>query len=115
MEIKVTVNGIEFIADLLNNKTAEEFTKMLPLSFEMEELNGNEKCRYLSKKLPAESETVGRIEEGDRMLFGASCLVLFYKSFDTTYSYTRIGKIRNTEGLEKAAGKWDAAVSFKVM
>lgn len=112
MDIKVIVNGTEFIAELFDNRTSEEFRKLLPLRFEMEELNGNEKCRYLSKKLPADSESVGNIEAGDIMLFGTSCLVLFYRSFSTTYSYTRIGRIRNTEGLEKAAGKWDAEISF---
>ena len=47
------------------------------------------------------------------MLFGKSCLVIFYKSFETPYSYTRIGKILNPDGLEKAAGSWDAEVSFR--
>ncbi len=112
MNIKVTVNGKEFAAEIYDSKAGKAFCAMLPLSFEMEELNGNEKCRYLSKKLPASPEAVGRIECGDIMLFGPSCLVVFYDSFDTTYSYTRIGRILNPEGLKKAAGKWDAEISF---
>ena len=67
----------------------------------------------LSKKLTEESKKVGKIEKGDIMLFGKSCLVIFYKSFETPYSYTRIGKILNPDGLEKAAGSWDAEVSFR--
>lgn len=111
--MKVIINGKEFTAELSETKAAAEFSELLPLTFEMEELNGNEKCRYLSKKLTEESKKVGKIEKGDIMLFGKSCLVIFYKSFETPYSYTRIGKILNPDGLEKAAGSWDAEVSFK--
>lgn len=111
--MKVIINGKEFTAELSETKAATEFSELLPLTFEMEELNGNEKCRYLSKKFTEESKKVGKIEKGDIMLFGKSCLVIFYKSFETPYSYTRIGKILNPDGLEKAAGSWDAEVSFR--
>lgn len=113
MKIIATINGKEYTATLADTKAAEEFKEMLPLTFEMEEQNGNEKCRYLSKKLTQTSENVKEIEAGDIMLFGPSCLVIFYKSFSTTYSYTRIGKIDNPENIDKAAGKWDAEVSFR--
>ena len=33
------------------------------------------------------------------MLFDNSCLVIFYKSFDTPYSYTKIGHIDNLPNL----------------
>ena len=41
------------------------------------------------------------IEAGDIMLFGNNCLVVFYKSFNSSYSYTKIGHIENLEELEK--------------
>ena len=113
MDIIVTINGKTFPAEIHDTAAGRAFMDMLPLSFEMEELNGNEKCRYLSKKLTQTSENVKEIEAGDIMLFGPSCLVVFYKSFSTTYSYTRIGKIDNPENIDKAAGKWDAEVSFR--
>ena len=113
MNIEVTVNGKKFTAVLADNKAAEMFYEMLPLSFEMEDQNGNEKCRYMSKKLPQETEAVGEIQMGDIMLFGPSCLVVFYKSFQTTHSYTRIGHIENADGLDKAAGGWDAEIAFR--
>ena len=113
MDIIVTINGKEYLTEILDTEAGRAFLDMLPLSFEMEELNGNEKCRYLSKKLPAAAEAVGSIEAGDIMLFGASCLVIFYRSFSTSYSYTRLGKIKNPEGLAEAAGSWDAAVTIR--
>lgn len=34
------------------------------------------------------------------MLFGSSYLVIFYENFNTSYSYTRIGKINNANDLD---------------
>jgi hypothetical protein len=34
------------------------------------------------------------------MLYGNNCLVVFYKSFDTSYSYTKIGHIESLNELE---------------
>ena len=39
-------------------------------------------------------------------------LVLFYKSFETSYEYTKIGRITNTKGLKKAVGKGSVTVRF---
>lgn len=69
----------------------------------MGELNGNEYFAYLDDTLPAAAEDVGRIESGDVMLYGDDCLVVFYESFDTSYRYTRIGKIEDPSVLEELA------------
>ena len=80
MDIKAIVNGREFKASIDDSEAGRAFMELLPLRFEMEEMNGNEKCRYLSRKLPTAPEAVGSIESGDIMLFGfddlplASCL-----------------------------------------
>ena len=72
---------------------------MLPLELNMKELNGNEKYVYLDNSLPTNSSNPKRINAGDVMLYGNNCLVIFYKSFDTSYSYTKIGHIDNLENL----------------
>lgn len=46
------------------------------------------------------------------MLFGSSCLVIFYENFNTSYSYTRIGKINNANNLDIILGNNDATVTF---
>ena len=46
-KIRIMVNGKTFTAELENNKTAKAFMKMLPMTLSMEELNGNEKFKYL--------------------------------------------------------------------
>ena len=112
MRITVTVNGTVFGAELENGEAARAFSLLFPLELDMSELNGNEKYYYLDDALPAAAERVGRIEAGDIMLYGSSCVVLFYESFSTSYSYTRIGKIADAAGLARAAGGGGARVSF---
>lgn len=62
---------------------------MLPLSLDMDELNSNEKFTDLSIDLPAVATKPGTIPNGDLMLFGSRTLVLFYKSFRTSYTWIR--------------------------
>lgn len=99
--MKVIINGKEYEANLENNETVKKFINMLPIELSMEELNGNEKYAYLDITLPTNSSNPKKINAGDIMLYGNNCLVVFYKSFDTTYSYTKIGHIDNLPNLDK--------------
>ncbi len=108
----ITVNGKEFNAVFYNNETANAFINMMPLTLNMSELNGNEKYYNLSTTLPVNSERVGSIKKGDIMLYGSNCIVIFYESFNTPYSYTKIGYIENTENLSSALGSGSVSVTF---
>lgn len=99
--MKIIINNNEYQVDLEENDTVKELVKLLPQEYKMNELNGNEKYVYLDKSLPTNSYDPKHINKGDIMLFGDNCLVLFYKSFDTSYSYTKIGHINNLEDLSK--------------
>lgn len=103
-----TINGEKLEIQLEDNATAVAFAKMLPLELTMSDLNSNEKYVYLDKTLPTDSYNPGRVEAGDVMLFGDNCLVIFYESFDTEYSYTKIGHI---DGLPELGGG-DVVVKF---
>lgn len=98
--INVYINGNKYSATLENNETAETFIKRFPQEFSMSELNGNEKYIYMNNELPTKSESVKHINSGDIMLYGNDCLVIFYKSFDTSYNYTRIGHIDSLPDLD---------------
>lgn len=111
-QITMTVNGKQFTATLENNATANAFKDMLPLTLNMTELNANEKFADLPKSLPTNRYNPGTIEVGDILLYGSSTIVVFYKKFDTPYSYTRIGKVDQVDGLESALGKGNAKISF---
>ena len=107
--VKTIINGKEYILNLESNETSSSFVNMLPQEFNMEELNGNEKYIYLDKSLPSNSSNPGHIEKGDVMLYGSDCLVVFYKSFDTSYSYTKIGHIDDLPDL----GSGNISVQFE--
>lgn len=107
------INNQSFSIDLEDNETAQKFIELLPLTMDMQELNGNEKYYYMETSLPTNSENVGYIEAGDIMLFGDNCLVLFYKSFSTPYSYTRIGRMENVENLETYVGQQNITVTIE--
>ena len=98
-DIKVTINDKDYTLKLENNNTVEEFINLLPQEFTMSELNGNEKYVYMDNYLTINSYNPKHIEKGDVMLYGNNCLVIFYKSFDTPYEYTKIGHIDNLENL----------------
>ena len=112
MRFFITVNGKEFNAVFYNNETANAFINMMPLTLNMNELNGNEKYYNLSATLPVNSERVGSIKKGDIMLYGSNCIVIFYESFNTPYSYTKIGYIENTDNLSSALGSGSVSVTF---
>ena len=98
-DIKVIINEKNYTIKLENNKTVEEFIELLPQEYTMNELNGNEKYVYMDSFLATQPYNPKHIEKGDVMLFGDNCLVIFYESFDTSYSYTKIGHIDNLPDL----------------
>ena len=108
----LVVGDAHFTVFLADTEAAHELAGRLPLRMEMNEHNGNEKYASLDEPLHANAEKVHRIETGDVMLWGSDCLVVFYKSFDTPYSYTRIGHIAGARGLAKAVGNGNVIVSI---
>lgn len=114
MNIEIIVGDKTFSATLYDNEAAMALKQQLPLTLNMSELNGNEKYYYLSDALPTNSSRPSGIKTGDLMLYGNNCLVLFYDSFSTSYSYTPIGYVDNTDGLAAALGSGDVQVTFQI-
>lgn len=114
INLQITISSNSFSAILYNNTTTEALIAQMPLTLTMSELNGNEKYFYLDSALPITSEQVGEIYAGELMLYGDDCLVLFYQSFSTPYSYTRLGYLTDTNGLKEAVGNGSIEVSFSL-
>ena len=114
MRLNIKVGDKNFTATLESNNTTKSLLEKLPLTINMSELHGNEKYYYFNESLPTNSERIGNINTGDLMLYGSDCLVLFYKSFSTSYSYTRLGHIDNPQGLADVVGSGNITVTFEV-
>jgi hypothetical protein len=115
MKMKITAGGKEFTAAMQDNETARALVALLPLTVNMSELNGNEKYYNLPQNLPGTAANPGTIQTGDIMLWSSNCLVLFYKTFSTSYSYVRLGRVDNVDGLAKALGTGNIQVSFEIL
>ncbi len=110
--ISIVAGNSSFAITLYNNTAAAALLDKMPMTIKMDELNGNEKFHYFTYSLPAEAKRTGSIRSGDLMLYGSDCLVLFYESFSTSYSYTPLGYIEDANGLKDALGSGSVEVTF---
>ena len=113
--MKMTIGTTSFTATFADNQTTTAFKAMLPMTVHMNEMNGNEKYFYLPKGLPISVTNQSTISNGDIMIYGSDCLVLFYKTFATSYRYTRIGRVDDPTNLEAALGDADVFVKFELI
>jgi len=114
MKLKIKVGSSTFTATLQSNATATAFKSLLPLTVNLVDLNGNEKYVDLPRSLPTNASNPKTIQAGDLMLYGSSTLVLFYKTFSTSYNYTRIGRVDDVVGLAAAVGSGNVTVAFEL-
>jgi len=110
----MTIGTQRFAVALEDNPTAQAFVQLLPATLEMAELNGNEKHARLPRSLPTNAVRPGTIRSGDVLLYGDDTLVVFYETFRSSYSYTRIGRLTDSAGLAKVLGPGNARVAFTV-
>lgn len=112
-KMKITIGTAVFTATLYDNPSANAFKAMFPLTINMTELNNNEKYFDLLNPLPTNASIGGDIKVGDLTLYGNTTLVLFYKNFNTSYSYTKLGYIDNPTGIATALGNGNVMVKFE--
>ena len=112
LKIEIVIENETFSATLYDNAAASALADMLPLTLNMSELNGNEKYYYLDTDLPTNASIPSEIKVGDIMLYGNNCLVLFYENFSTSYSYTPLGHIDDSNGLATVLGNGTVQITF---
>ena len=79
--MRIKIGSKTFTATLSDNETAAAFKEMLPLTLQMDELNGNEKKYDFSKALPVSSANPRSISktraENVRVLFSPAAISRF--------------------------------------
>ena len=114
IKINLTINNKTFSATLENNVTTRELISMFPMTLNMSELNSNEKYNYLDTDLTTNSSRQSRINAGDIKLYGSNCLVVFYESFNTSYSYTNLGTVDDVDSFVSELGNGSVTITFDV-
>ena len=114
IKIKLTLNNKTFNATLENNETTKELVSMFPMTLNMNDLHSNEKYNYLDTNLTTNASRQSRINAGDIKLFGSNCLVVFYESFNTSYSYTNLGTVDDVDSFVSELGNGNITITFDV-
>ena len=108
----MTAGGQRFAVTLADTDAARAFVARLPMTLDMNDLNNNEKKFDLPRNLPANPSRAGTIRNGDLMLWGDNTVVVFYKTFNSAYSYTRLGQVNDPTGLVQVLGRGSVQVQF---
>ena len=109
----IKIKETEYQFEFLNTEAANQIKSKLPFTITMTNLNGNEIYYYFTgETFTTNIKSVGIINMGDIYLYQSNCLVLFYKTFSTSYSYTQIGRVINPSGLDTLIGSSNIEVQW---
>jgi hypothetical protein len=100
----IKIGDKEFPFTLKDTAVANELKAKFPLEVDMTNLNGNEIYYNFDSSFTTNTKSVGTINIGDIYLYQSNVLVLFYKTFTTSYSYTKIGKVIDPNELDTLIG-----------
>ena len=107
--------GLSYAYPMPRRPSTRALVRQLPMTLTLAELNGNEKYARLPEALPTDAIQPGALQTGDLMLYGANCLVLFYQSFPSSYSYTPLGQIEHPDGLASVLGAGSVTVTLSIL
>lgn len=113
-KMNVQVGNSTFTASLEDNAAVDAFMEMMenaPVVVQMRDYAGFEKVGSLGTSLPT-SDVQTTTHAGDIMLYNGNQIVIFYGS--NSWSYTRLGKMDDLSGWEKALGSGDVTVTFSI-
>lgn len=112
--LKITVGEYAFWADLEDNSSADAFAALLekgPVTISMADYGGFEKVGALGTTLPRNDQRI-TTQPGDVILYGGNQITIYYAP--NTWSFTRLAKIRNPEGLQEKLGAGSVTVTFSL-
>lgn len=111
--IQLTIDGVSYPFEVVDNPTTQALIDCLPLTLKMNDYNQNEKVVTIDSSLPTQPKAYQEIQAGDVMLYGHDAVVIFYKTFKSGYSYTRLGRIQGD--MSKLNHRDSVQVSLKMI
>jgi len=116
-QVKITVNGYEMTATMLNNTSAQAFKKMIarkPKKVRMRDYGSMEKVGMLWKGLPTNNTNI-TTQPGDIILYMGSSLVVYYDN--NSWNFTKMGHIDGVtkEELKKILGSGNVEMTFELL
>ena len=111
-EYYVKINNVDYLIEFKETETANQIQAKIPFTVKMTNLNGNEIYYRFGESFTTNQKSVDTMYLGDIYLYQSDCLVLFYKTFTTSYQYTEIGKLKNTTGLDSNIGSGNVEVQW---
>lgn len=112
--IKLKVNDHILDVELENNSATRELVNRLKtgnVTVNASDYGNFEKVGDLGFSLPANDENINT-EPGDIVLYQENQISVFYDSH--SWSYTKLGKIQNTDNLKEILGSGDATLEFSL-
>lgn len=107
--VRLGIGGRTFTATLEDNEAARAFRDMLPLTLDFSDYGGFEKVAGLPRRLSSHDRQM-RTSAGDIVLYSSNQIVVFYGS--NSWSYTKLGRIDDVEGLTEALGRGNVEITF---
>ena len=95
MKIKITVEGTELTATLIDSQTTQDFISLLPLTIRLEDYGGTEKISYLPGKLSTRGAPDGIDPSVGDITYYAPWgnLAIFIRDFGYSSGLVLLGKI----------------------
>jgi hypothetical protein len=112
VEITFGYDGKSYIAEMENNETAIELVRNITTSgrnlpiYNYDNFEGSEFYQYYdiptSYKIPSNPQTVTSAKAGELYYSTPNRIILFYQDAQVSESYTKIGEIKDTNGLKES-------------
>jgi hypothetical protein len=95
MKIRLTINGNAVTATLIENATARDFLRLLPMTLTLEDYASTEKINYLPRKLSTAGAPAGSDPSVGDIAYYAPWgnLAIFYKDFGYSKGLIQLGRV----------------------
>jgi hypothetical protein len=114
MNIRISMNGNEIAATLIDNATSRDFVSLLPLKLKLEDYGETEKIGYLPRKLSIEGAPPGSDPSiGDVSYYAPwGNLAIFRRDFRYSSGLIKLGRVDTGVEALNVGGSADALIDL---